>query len=338
MSNIWMVRAGRNAKYLDLFLDESCMTIGVHSVTGTDVLTMDRQALVARTRAANSSWSKRKAITQGGQLYRFLQEVAEGDEVATYDPAQRRYLLGIVTGSGTCNPDGRYARIVTWSQRAPRDVLSIETRNTLGAIQTIFRLSDSASEELRKVAVALDAPEATVSEKSRATPEVSETSVEELAEENLEKSREFIEDMIAGLDPYEMQDLVAGILRALGYKTQVSSKGADRGVDIFASPDGLGLEEPRIFVEVKHRPNSTMGSQEVRSFMGGRQPGDRCLFVSTGGFSKEARYEAERSNVPLTLLGLPQLRELLLEHYEQVDAETKRLVPLVRMYWPASND
>lgn len=156
-------------------------------------------------------------------------------------------------------------------------------------------------------------------------------------EENIEKSREFIEDLIASLDPYQMQDLVAGILRAMGYKTRVSPKGADRGVDIFASPDGLGLEEPRIFVEVKHR-KTTMGTNEVRSFMGGRQPGDRCLFVSTGGFSKEARYEADRSNVPLTLLGLPKLRELLLEHYEQVDAETKRLVPLVRMYWPAPAD
>jgi len=81
-----------------------------------------------------------------------------------------------------------------------------------------------------------------------------------------------------------------------------------------------------------------MGTQEVRSFMGGRRSGDRCLFVSTGGFSKEARYEAERSNVPLTLIDLPRLRELLVEHYESVDAETKRLVPLVRTYWPVSSD
>ena len=56
----------------------------------------------------------------------------------------------------------------------------------------------------------------------------------------------------------------------------------------------------------------------------------------TGGFSKEARYAADRSNVPLTLIGLPQLRELLIEHYESADTETKRLVLLVRMYWPAS--
>ena len=77
-----------------------------------------------------------------------------------------------------------------------------------------------------------------------------------------------------------------------------------------------------------------MGSQDLRSFLGGRQQGDRCLYVSTGGFSKDARYEAERSSVPLTLIDLPALRELVIEHYEQLDPEVRQLVPLTRLYWP----
>jgi restriction system protein len=43
-----------------------------------------------------------------------------------------------------------------------------------------------------------------------------------------------------------MQDLVAGLLRALGYKKRVSPAGPDRGKDIVASPDGFGFESPRI--------------------------------------------------------------------------------------------
>jgi restriction system protein len=140
---------------------------------------------------------------------------------------------------------------------------------------------------------------------------------------DLNKAKGFIEDELNKLDPYEMQELVAGILRGMGYKTRVSPRGADRGIDIFASPDGLGLEEPRIFVEVKHR-SSTMGSQDLRAFLGGRKAGDRCLYVSTGGFSKDAKYEAERATVPLTLIDLPALRELLLEHYEKLDPETRQ--------------
>jgi restriction system protein len=123
----------------------------------------------------------------------------------------------------------------------------------------------------------------------------------------------------------------------MGYKTRVSPRGPDRGVDIFASPDGLGLQEPRIFVEVKHR-QQTMGAQELRSFLGGRKEGDRCLYVSTGGFTKDARYEADRSNIPLTLVDLPLLRDLVLDHYERLDETSRRLVPLTRIYWPIADE
>ena len=148
------------------------------------------------------------------------------------------------------------------------------------------------------------------------------------------KADEFIEDKLASLAWDDMQELVAGILRAMGYRTQVSLPGSDRGIDIFASPDGLGLQEPRIFVEVKHRRGSTMGAEEIRSFLGGRRPGDRCLYVSTGGFTKDARYEAERANVPLRLVNMSELRALLLQFYEKMDAQSQALIPLRRLYWP----
>jgi predicted Mrr-cat superfamily restriction endonuclease len=57
--------------------------------------------------------------------------------------------------------------------------------------------------------------------------------------------------MIAALDPREVEHLVAGILRAMGFKTRVSPVGPDRGKDIVASPDGFGFKDPRIVVEVK---------------------------------------------------------------------------------------
>ena len=78
-----------------------------------------------------------------------------------------------------------------------------------------------------------------------------------------------------------------------------------------------------------------MGSKEIRAFLGGRKPGDKCLYVSTGGFTKDARYEAERSTVPLRLITLADLRQLLIDWYEQIDSETRALVPLKRLYWPA---
>lgn len=56
--------------------------------------------------------------------------------------------------------------------------------------------------------------------------------------------------------------------------------------------------------------------------------------MSTGSFTKEARYEAERASVLTMLLGLQDLRKLLVKNYEKLDAETRALVPLKRLYWP----
>ena len=63
--------------------------------------------------------------------------------------------------------------------------------------------------------------------------------------------------------------LIAALLRAMGFKARVTPKGPDRGRDVIASPDGLGLQQPRIVAEVKHRPRESMGSNPVRSFISG---------------------------------------------------------------------
>ena len=130
-----------------------------------------------------------------------------------------------------------------------------------------------------------------------------------------------------------MELLVAGVLRSMGYKTSMTRKGADGGRDIIASPDGLGLESPRIVVEVKHRKGS-MGAPALRSFIGGLRNTDSGLFVSTGGFTREAEYEADRALMPVKLLDLDQFAHLLVDNYEAVDLETRAILPLVCIYWP----
>ena len=77
-----------------------------------------------------------------------------------------------------------------------------------------------------------------------------------------------------------------------------------------------------------------MGSQDIRGFLGGRHKDDKGLYVSTGGFTKDAKYEADRGNIPVTLMDLDQLVDAVIEHYEAVDMEVKALLPLSKLYWP----
>lgn len=64
---------------------------------------------------------------------------------------------------------------------------------------------------------------------------------------------ELIKDRVSQLSWEDMECLVAGMLKAMGYCARVTPKGPDGGRDVIASPDALGLESPRIVAEVKHR-------------------------------------------------------------------------------------
>lgn len=165
-------------------------------------------------------------------------------------------------------------------------------------------------------------------------PADDDTAVDPYAE-LFEQAAQRVQDMILQLDPWQIQDLVAALLRALGYRTLVSPTGADRGKDIIASKDGFGFERPRIVVEVKHR-REKMGAPDIRAFVGGRHSDDRGLYVSTGGFSQEALHEAERSNTVTHLMDLDALSRAILDNYDAFDDAGRNLLPLRRLYWPAS--
>ena len=93
----------------------------------------------------------------------------------------------------------------------------------------------------------------------------------------------------------------------------------------------VSFEPPRIVSEVKHRPSTAMGAGALRSFLGDRNAEDK---VSTGGFSREARYEAERAKIPLTLMDLGELIDARMTHYDNADWEIQALLPMMRLYWP----
>ena len=341
-SRIWFVRAGSGGVYAEHFLSNSVVAIGWADVGEIRPDDSDEE-IKLRFEAVFPNDPPGKRSSSAGQVKRFVREVEVGDLAITYDQSSRLYHLGRVRSdtrieSREVSGEGNrreYVRNVEWTGEISRDTLSQSTRYGLGSLLTLFQPSPQASAEImQKVSGAkMEIVKPTPSETDDTSSDSGIDAEEDILESYLDRAEQFIEDEIAKLDWEQMQELVAGILRAMGYRTRVSPRGPDLGVDIFASPDGLGLQEPRIFVEVKHR-SGRIGAPDIRTFIGGRQPGDRCLYVSTGGFTNEARYEAERSSIPTRLIAMPDLRELLVDYYESLDSETRALVLLRRVYWP----
>jgi restriction system protein len=156
------------------------------------------------------------------------------------------------------------------------------------------------------------------------------TTLEE-AEENAWSA---IADYLARMPPFEFQDLVAALLRAMGYHIAwTSPPGPDRGIDIVAYQDPLGATSPRMKVQVKRRAGR-IPADELRSFMAVLGQDEVGIFVSIGGFTNDAEFEArgqERRSV--TLIDLKKLVDLWIEHYDQVDEEDRSLFPLKPVYF-----
>ena len=335
-TKVWVVRAGRNGVYAEYFLEKGVVAIGWGEVGEMEYTLPD----VEIRRRFDEKWPTEKPRTRAtwaAQAKRFLREVEEGDAVVTYDPETRLYHIGIVRSPAVLCPRivdeqerQEFVRNVDWTGTCPRDDLSAGTRNSLGSIATFFRIPAEAAAELQRN---LSEWGSTGPRDEDMSPISDQLDAVDILQEYISQSEQFVEDKIASLDGQQLQELVAGIMRGMGYRTKVSNPGPDRGVDVFASPDGLGLVEPRIFVEVKHRAGP-VGAPLIRAFLGGRQQGDRCLYVSTGGFTKEARYEGDRSSIPLTLVDMADLRELLVDYYETLDSESRTLVPLRKVFLP----
>jgi restriction system protein len=160
--------------------------------------------------------------------------------------------------------------------------------------------------------------------------------VETTFEEAEESAWNSIEDRLRKMSPYDFQNLVAALLRAMGYHIAwIAPPGRDGGIDIVAHTDPLGIRPPRIKVQVKRRADK-ITVDGLRSFMAVLGDLDVGLFVSIGGFTKEAEAEARtQEKRKITLLDLEQLFDLWLEHYKKIDDRDKQLLPLKPVYFLA---
>lgn len=149
-----------------------------------------------------------------------------------------------------------------------------------------------------------------------------------------------IRKFIISKNPYEFQDLVAGLLKAMGYHiSEVAQRGPDGGIDIIAYTDPLGTRQPRIIVQVKHRPNDAVSSDEVQKLAGTlKRNTDVGIFVTSGTFSKPAVKEARESREHIELIDFNRLTSLWQEYYSKMNDEQKNLLPLHPIYFLGSNE
>lgn len=152
-------------------------------------------------------------------------------------------------------------------------------------------------------------------------------------EQAAEQARAVIEQHVFTLSPYDFQDLIGHLLRAMGYfVAHTAPPGPDGGVDLIVYRDALGTIAPRIKVQVKHRREAKVTSREIRELQGLIQHEEVGLMVSSGGFTRDAEDEARRASKHIDLINLERLVTLWQDHLDRLAEDGRSMLPLVPIY------
>ncbi len=147
-------------------------------------------------------------------------------------------------------------------------------------------------------------------------------------EESEENAWAEVENYLAEMKPLDFQEVVAGLLEGMGHHVQwVAPPGPDGGIDIHATTDSLGVSGKRIKVQVKRRQDA-LSVDAIRSFRDTLKDRETGLYVSIGGFTREADKEARRGQRYLVLIDAKRFFDLWVAHYEKIPEKRRRLLPI----------
>jgi restriction system protein len=194
-------------------------------------------------------------------------------------------------------PDVHHVRSVRWLRTdIPRDAFDQDLLYSFGAFLTFGQVRRDLAEE--RILAALEGEERPAGARTEEEHEdVGEApDVEEVAREQI---RQAIGQRFAGR---ELAALVGAVLGAQGLHVAVSPPGADQGIDIRAGVGPMGLDSPRLLVQVK---TGQAGIDEFRALRGlvNAHGADQGLLVAWGGFRGTVLTEARREYFLIRLWG-----------------------------------
>lgn len=262
--------------------------------------------------------------TSSGMLYRFCHEVQIGDYVVYPSKSDRMINIGEVTGNYVYDaeqPEYVQIRSVKWIKHIPRTAFSQGALYEIGSAMSFFMVKNYADEYL----AALDK-----GFKSKNAADDEDETIGATAEDIIESTKDFIlKELSRNLKGYDLEEFVANLLQAMGYRTTVSAHGGDSGIDITAYKDEL---PPRILVQVKSQ-DSDIKETTIQSLKGAMREGDYGLFVTLSNYTKNAQKYLDSTPIIRGINGT-ELVDLVLKYYDLLDDKYKKMIPLKMVYIP----
>ena len=312
----------------NLFLKGNVIAIGWHLMGDLRLIEASRDGFKDKYMQTYPDAKKGSIATGAGMLFRFCYEVQIGDYVIFPSKSNRAVSIGIIEGDYVYDPsqvEYVQTRKVKWLKHLPRMSFSQGALYEIGSAMSFFAVKNYADEFLTALSKSF---------KKSIAADIDDESVGATAEDIQENTKDFIlKELSRQLKGYELEQFVADLLQAMGYRTKVSPQGGDSGIDITAYKDEL---PPRILVQVKSQ-DSDIKETTIQSLKGAMREGDYGLFITLSNYTKNAKKYLDNTPIIRGINGT-ELVELILKYYEDLSEKYRKMIPLKRVYIPVPKD
>ncbi|EWS82324.1 hypothetical protein BF93_11990 [Brachybacterium phenoliresistens] len=345
MSNsAWVVRSGRYGKR-----DEWAIENGYSGGGWRDVADLtearsreDVERIVAEAYPADSAGARTNAVAQ---LWALRGRISPGDLLVMPMKTNREIALGRVTSGyrylDSEDRDQRHVVEVEWLRQVPRSAIKQDLLYTLGSALTIFSPSrNNAVARLEHVlATGEDVGSATMPSARQPAPTAhtadSPTDVVDEPESQPDIA-DIAQDQISSKIAEEFSGhgfahLVAALLEAEGFDVDEAPPGADGGIDITAGRGLLGVESPKLIVQVK---TGQVASEVVAQLNGlvSTHGADYGLLATWAGLSKPARDAVKHQRFRVKVWDSTDVVDAVLRNYEKLPEDITERLPLRRVW------
>ena len=339
MKRLWKVSLGKNGEFESNAIANSVITIDF-SVNEDISNLKNRDQLIALMEKLHPEAKSKTRANFAAQINQFKNEMSVGDLVVCPFSTSKTISVGEVISE--CEQDEenlKPSRKVKWlKEELPRDAFKQDLLYSFGAIMTVCEVkrNNALARVENVISTGVDKGDG---EKLELTNFHSELDPEENFDLQ-QIARDQIEKKIASnFTGHDFTRLVDAILIAEGYQTYVSPPGPDKGIDILAGSGPLGLESPRIVVQVKS--GSIVVDQPTVQGLSGSikdQNADFGLIVSWGGFTAPVRSRMSDLHFRIRFWDRTKLVDNLLEVYDKLPEDIQLELPLKRIWMSAENE
>lgn len=341
----WLVRAGSTGER-----EQWAIATGVTGAGYGDVESLEdadtREKVLEKVEAGIPGQKVGAVRNFAAQLWALRGRMEIGDLVVMPLKRSATIAIGIIAGpyvydSNEPDPERRHFRKVSWeSTDVARSRISQDLLYSLGAFSTICRVQRNDAEfRLRTAMKTGRDPGARTEPKPPSAQQAASAAMDEIDQEDVpvDISR-YAADSIASritevYSGHKMESLVSEILKADGFVCTEHGQGPDDGIDIVAGKGLLGLDSPRLIVQVKSQA-SPVDSATISQLHGSLSihKADQGLLIAWGGLTPSARKLVDSQRFAIRVWDADELVIQVQNHYPAFPARVRQELPLKQIW------